>query len=146
MTQLKSFARGGFVMVALVLVGLIASQARSAEESVIIDNMEAMNKSYKKLRTQVTDKSQNEASIKLLLEMQKNVVTAKGEVPERVKKASEGDRVKMIQGYRAEMNGLLAHLIKIETAISDGNNAEAEKMVAALMDIKKTGHEKFMEE
>src|SRR5688500_397495 len=144
--QSKSFSRVSLVMVSLVLGGLLVAPARSAEENAIHDSMEAMNKSYKKLKTQVTDKAQNEASLKLLLEMQKNVLTAKGEIPERVKKASEADRAKLVQGYRTEMNGLMTHLIKIETAVSDGNNAEAEKLVAALMDIKKAGHDKFTEE
>lgn len=145
-SKMQSFSRVSLVMVALVLGGLVASPARSQEDTPLYLAMEAMNKSYKTLKRQVPDKAQNDASLKLLLEMQKNVLTAKGEIPERGKKLSEADRPKFVREYRGALNGLLAHLIKIETAVSEENNAEAEKLVAALVDIKTAGHEKFVEE
>ena len=144
--QLKSLTRVSVVVVAVVLGGWLASPVRSAEDTPLHTAMESINKSYKKLRTQITDAGKNEDSLKLLLDMQKNVLAAKGEVPVTAEKVAAADKPKFIQGYRTEMNGLLTHLIKIETAVLEGKNSDAEKLVAGLMDIKKAGHDKFYPE
>ena len=105
--------------------------------------MDVINTGHKKLKKSVTVAAENKASIGMLREMMQSAMVAKTLTPERAGQTPEAQRAKFIAEYQKAMNGLILDLINIENALLDGNNAEAEKLVKKLDQVKKTSHEAF---
>src|SRR3982750_2435548 len=90
-----------------------APLARAADDkekgaTPLEDEMIAANKALKTLKSQITDASKNKESLKLIDEMQKHFVAAKGMEPARAKKTSEGERAKFLADYRKAMVNLMS--------------------------------------
>ena len=127
-----------------------APLARAADKdkaaSPLEDEMTAANTALKTLKAQITDASKNKESLKLIDEMQKHFVAAKGMEPARAKKVSEAERPKFLADYRKAMVNLMSEMLKLETAVVDGKNDEAGTILKNLNKIKSDGHDKFQEE
>jgi type II secretory pathway component PulJ len=152
MANLKLKMLATVLMAAVLGAGMLVMPAIAADEKhdhahdAIMDAMEAMNKAYKKLKPQIADASKNASSLELISEMQKQTLIAKGNVPGRAAKTPTAQRAKFVADYRKSMIALMGEYLKLETAIIDGNNAEAEKIFANLNKLKEKEHEKFQEE
>ena len=136
------------VLVAMLVLGLAGGVARHAfaadDENPLHVAMEKMDDALKALRKQVGDASQNDASLKLIDEMQAQCVVAKAMVPERA--AKEADKKKFVTAYRLEMLKVMDELVKLERAVVEGKNEEALALAKGLTKIKNEGHEKFQVE
>jgi soluble cytochrome b562 len=132
----------------LVMTGglAVAQEDKEKGASVLEDEMIAANKVMKTLRTQIADPSKNASSLQMIEQMQKHFLAAKGMEPLRAKKVSESERPKFLTEYRKAMVMLMGEMLKMEQAILDGKNDEAEKVFKGLTKIKTDAHEKFQEE
>ena len=133
-------------VVALAVLGLagVARLHAFADENPMHVAMEKMEDALKVLRKQVSDPAQNDASLKLIEEMQTQCVLAKGMTPERA--AKEADKKKFVTAYRLEMLKVMDELVKLERAVLEGKNEEALNLAKGLTKIKNEGHEKFQVE
>lgn len=134
------------VLVVMLVLGLagVARLHAFADEDPLYDAMEKMDDALKALRKQVSDPAQNDASLKLIDEMQAQTVIAKSHVPERA--AGEADKKKFVTAYRLEMLKVMDELVKLERAVLEGKNDEALTIAKGLTKVKNEGHEKFQVE
>ncbi len=136
----------------LVLVGLVVASpvtvrsAAAAEDTELAKQMEVMQDAQKELRKSVKSAEGNATSLEALTKYQQATIAAKALVPAKAAKMPEGEKAKFVAAYRKEMTALLSHLVQIEVAVLDGDNAKAEELFKGLKKIEDDGHEKFSEE
>lgn len=132
----------------IILCGIAATlilvqPSKADEDTPLAKQMEAMNDAYKAMRRE-EDPAKGAA---LAREAQDAMVKAIVEVPELVKAMPEGpEKAKASAGYRKMMGGLIATLADMEIAFLDGDLAKVKEIVETMRDMKKQGHDKFMEE
>jgi soluble cytochrome b562 len=132
----------------LILCGFAASlmfvqPVRADEDSPLAKQMEAMNDAYKAMRRE-EDPAKGAA---LAREAQDAMVKAISETPELVKAMPDGpEKAKASAEYRKMMGSLISTLAGMELAFLDGDLAKVKEIVESMRDMKKQGHDKFMEE
>jgi soluble cytochrome b562 len=113
------------------------------EETPLGKQMEAMNDAYKAFRKE-TDPAKGAA-----LAREAQVAVAKGltEAPAMLAKMPEGpEKAKASADYRKMMGQLFVALCEVEEAFLNGKVDQVATIVDRLKEMKKSGHEKFMEE
>ncbi len=116
---------------------------QAQDETPLGLQMEAMNDAYKVFRRE-TDPAKGAA---LAREAQEAVIKGFSELPEQLKVMPAGpDKAKATAEFRKMMGVLFSALCDVELAFLDGNIEEVAKIVDTLKDLKKEGHDKFMEE
>jgi soluble cytochrome b562 len=131
----------------LILCGFAATlmfvQPSMADDTPLAKQMEVMNDAYKAMRRE-EDPAKGAA---LAREAQDAMVKAITETPELVKGMPEGpEKAKASAEYRKMMGGLISTLASMEIAFLDKDLAKVKEIVESMRDIKKEGHDKFMEE
>jgi soluble cytochrome b562 len=131
----------------LILCGFAAAlmhvQPVMAETTPLAKEMEAMNDAYKAMRRE-TDPAKG---AELARQAQDAMIKAIVELPSMVKAMPDGpDKAKASASYRKMMGGLIATLADMELAFLNGDLDKVKEIVTAMRDIKKDGHDKFMEE
>jgi soluble cytochrome b562 len=115
----------------------------TADESPLATQMENLNDAYKAFRRE-TDPAKGAA---LAREAQQAAVKGLGEIPTMVASMPDGpDKAKASAEYRRMMGTLFVALCEVELAFLDGKVEKVAEIVNQLKDLKKTGHEKFMED
>lgn len=97
--------------------------------------MKMMNRALKTLKGQVTDASKKDDNLRLINEMQRGCVTAKGATlpPDVLKKAKdEAEKAKWQKDYRASLLATLRKLVDAEQAILDGKGSDADKLLSEI--------------
>lgn len=105
--------------------------------------MHAMGQDYKTLSGQINDAGKNDASLKLIDDMEQHTLAAKGMTPPIVAKAGEADRPKMLAKFRSEMGKLLQQEVDLEQALLDNDNAKAADMLGKMHQTEGEGHKEF---
>jgi len=139
-----------FSLIAL-LFALIAAPAIRAEEksggagedSDLHDSMEAMNGSFRKLRRQVADPAQNEASLALVEKLSKATQEAADDLPEIISKLPAEAQAAAKASYADKMKELSATIEELGVALKAGKNDEAIKIVEELRLQQEAGHREF---
>ena len=131
----------------LILCGLAATlmfvQPSLADDTPLGKQMDAMNDAYKAMRRE-TDPAKGAA---LAREAQDAMVKGIVELPEMVKGMPEGpEKAKASASYRKMMGNLIATLADMELAFLNKDMAKVKEIVESMRDLKKEGHDKFMEE
>lgn len=133
----------------LILCGFAATMmfvqpSKAADEDTpLAKQMEAMNDAYKAMRRE-EDPAKGAA---LAREAQDAMVKAIVETPELVKAMPDGpEKVKASAEYRKMMGGLISTLASLEIAFLDKDMAKVKEIIEGMRDIKKQGHDKFMED
>lgn len=105
--------------------------------------MEAFNDAYKAFRKE-TDSAKGAAHAR---EAQQALLKGIVEMPEMLAKMPDGlTKQKAAAEYRRMMGRLFVTLCEVEEAFLAGNIDEVAKLVEALKEMKKEGHNKFMED
>lgn len=113
------------------------------EETPLGKQMEAMNDAYKVFRKE-TDPVKGAA---LAREAQAAVAKGLMEMPAMLAKMPDGpDKAKASAEYRKMMGQLFVALCEVEEAFLGGKVDQVATIVDRLKEMKKAGHEKFMEE
>ena len=122
---------------------LMPAGAAEKEESPLAKQMESMNDAYKGFRRE-TDPVKGAAQAR---EAQQAALKSALETPEMLKAMPEGPaKVKALLEYRKMLGKLFVTFCEVEEAFLNGKMDEVEKIVAAIKEMKKAGHDKFMEE
>ncbi|MCH9021816.1 MAG: hypothetical protein IID32_03530 [Planctomycetes bacterium] len=117
-----------------------------AKHSVIETNMDILNKSYRLLRKQISDKSKNQSTIALINKMQVSALTAATQSPSMAKKIPPAKRGKFNLAFKRTMVSFVVTLMDIEEALLNSDNVKAKQAYLKLGAIKKKGHDNFKEE
>jgi hypothetical protein len=114
-----------------------------ADDTPLAEQMEAMNDAYKAMRRETDPAKGAELARTAQDAMIKSIV----ELPEMVKAMPDGpDKAKAAAGYRKMMASLIGSLADMELAFLNNDMTKVKEIVEALRDIKKQGHDKFMED
>ena len=117
-----------------------------AKHSVIETNMDILNKSYRLLRRQISDKSKNQSTIALINKMQVSALTAATQSPSMAKKIPPAKRGKFNLAFKRTMVSFVVTLMDIEEALLNSDNVKAKQAYLKLGALKKKGHDNFKEE
>jgi soluble cytochrome b562 len=116
---------------------------RAEEETPLGKQMDAMNQAFKGFRKE-TDPAKCAA---LARDAQQAVAKGMLELPAMLVKMPEGpQKAKSAAEYRKMMGKLYVSLCEVEEAYLAGKSDDAAKILASLKDVKKQGHDKFMED
>ena len=115
------------------------------QKSELNNTMEDMDEVFKKLRRSIRKAEQNEASLKLIQELQTKAVSCKDMVPTKAAKVPEADRAKFVVAYRKEMAAVIIDLLQMEQALLDGDNAKAQEIYKAIGEREDKDHDQFMQ-
>ena len=125
----------------ILLMGLMALSLplQAAEnETPLAKQMDAMNDAFKSFRKE-TDPVKGAAQAR---EAQQAALKSLLEIPERVKAMPEGpEKAKAVVAYHKMLGRLY-----VEDAFLNGKMDEVAKIVDSIKEMKKSGHEQFMEE
>ena len=126
------------------MVGLMLTPARAAEEHTKLEEqMEALDDAFKGFRRE-TDAVKGAAAAR---ESQMAALKSAAEVPITLKAMPEGpEKAKALAEYRKMMGKLFVTLCEVEEAFLNGKMDEVAKIVDVIKEMKKTGHDKFVEE
>lgn len=131
----------------LILCGFAATlmfvQPALADDTPLAEQMEAMNDAYKAMRRETDPAKGAELARTAQDAMVKGIV----ELPEMVKAMPDGpDKAKASAAYRKMMGTLIATLADMELAFLNNDLEKVKEIVGTMRDMKKEGHDKFMEE
>lgn len=127
---------------AVCLLGPVVA-AEDHADSPLAKQMEAFNDAYKAIRKE-TDPAKGAA---LSREAQQAVLKSIPETPEMLAKMPEGPaKAKAAAEFRKMMGRAFVTLCEVEEAFLAENITEVAKLVEVLKEMKKDGHDKFMEE
>jgi soluble cytochrome b562 len=130
-------------IILMACAALVAAPVLRAEDTPLAEQMGAMNDAYKAFRKE-TDPAKGAA---LAREAQAALVKGLAETPEMVAKMPDGpDKAKAGAAYRKMMGKLYVTLCEVEEAFLAGKTEEVAKLVEAMKEMKKAGHDKFMED
>ena len=105
--------------------------------------MDVMNDAYKQIRRE-QDPAKGAG---LARDAQAAMIKAINEVPQLVKDMPEGDdKAKAMANYRKMMGSLITTLADMELAFLNNDLAKVQEIVQLMRDMKKEGHDQFMEE
>ncbi len=113
------------------------------EHTALEDEMDAMNKAWRKVRRQVADPSKNEDTVKLVMSMVKHAEASVELTPMRVEEVADADRDKWLKGYQKAMKENVKLLEQLAAALKKDNNEKASALVAKINDARKEGHKKY---
>ena len=108
--------------------------------------MEKMGGAFRALRKQVSDASKNADSLAKVATIRQNAEASLKLDPALTKEKPAAEQKKFVEQYRAEMKKFVELCGKLEAALKANNNAEAEKLCAAMGDASKAGHKEFKKE
>ena len=113
------------------------------EETPLGKQMEIFNDAYKAFRKE-TDPAKGAAQMR---EAQQAVLKGMGELPSMLAKMPDGrDKEMAAMQYRKMMGRLFVTLCEVEEAFLTGKTDDVTRLVETLKEMKKAGHDKFMEE
>ncbi len=119
------------------------SFAAETDKSPLAKQMEAMNNAFKAFRTE-TDPAKGAAKAR---EAQAAALKSALEVPAMLQSMPDGpDKAKALAEYRRMLGKLYVTLCEVEAAFLDGKVDEVAKIVSSIKEMKKAGHDRFIEE
>lgn len=131
-----------FLSITFALSSLLLP-VQAAPHSELENQMEALDDAFKGFRRE-TDPVKGAAQAR---EAQAASLKAFSELPAMVKAMPDGsEKEKASASYRKMMGKLLVVLCEVEEAFLAGNTEEVTKIVAAVREMKKEGHDQFMED
>jgi hypothetical protein len=124
-------------------MGLFLTPLRAEEHTELGKQMESMDDAFKGFRRE-TDPVKGAAEARLA---QVSALKSAAELPELVKAMPDGpDKVKAALEYRKMMGKLFIVFCEVEEAFLAGKMEDVAALVDSVKDMKKSGHDKFMEE
>ena len=135
----------------ILAAAVIPAVIRAAEEpkpapKVIRDHMELLNDNYKLLRKAARKKEFNEKSIEQAGGMIDNAKLARELEPPMAAKLTGAEKKKFIEEYKARIDEMIKTFEELKKLLEEKKNDDAAKLIDTFDEIKKKGHEKFVEE
>jgi hypothetical protein len=105
--------------------------------------MKGMDRAVKQLGKQITDASKKEENLRLVNDMERGCVMAKGApVPQDVlaKAKDDAEKAKWSAEYRKQLFSALRVMVDLEQDILDGKNDDAAKKLAQITKLREESH------
>ena len=112
-------------------------------ETELGENMSAISKAFKKLRSQVGDPTKNAESLQLVAILHEKAEASLKLVPEKAADIPAADQPKFTADFAVGMKALIADIAKLKAALQAGDNEEAAAQLEALGNAQKEGHKEF---
>lgn len=112
-------------------------------ETELGKTMEDLNRSWRKLRKQVSDPASNASSIELVAAIRKDSTKALTLEPDKARDIPEAERAKYIESYKKQMRKFDAKIGELSAAFKANDNAAAAALVKEIGAIQKEGHKEF---
>ena len=133
--------------VAVMALFLVGTAVRAADDTTPLeDAMTTLNKALKTVKAQVEDPSKNADSLKLVAEIEKQALIAKGFEPAKAKSVPAAEKAKFVAAYRVKMTELMTEILKLEKALLENKNDAAAASVKLLYEMKTAGHKVFQDD
>jgi len=105
--------------------------------------MKNLNRNLRTLGRQLGDASKKDDSLKLIAEVEKNVVGTHTLSPSNVDEVPEAERAEYIARFHKRMEELHAEIGKLKEAVTADKADEAKAILSNLNQLKRKGHEEF---
>jgi soluble cytochrome b562 len=122
------------------------NKSSAAEQTELGLRMEDINASWRRLRRQVSDPTQNAASLALIAKIREAAKGTEQMAPAKTVDIPEAKRAKFQADYAAGMEKFFGQIDALEAALKGSDNAAAAKVVAAVNDYQKEAHKEFRKE
>jgi len=120
-----------------------AAPAGEEKKTELEQRMGRISKAVRKLRKQVADPAQNDASLQLIATIQVAAKEALQFNPAKAEDLPEAQRPKFDEDFRAGINQLLDKFSALKDAIAAGKNDDAAKILADILEFEKKEHKEF---
>jgi cytochrome c556 len=124
-------------------VTLHAADQANHEDSELGDAMSSMNSAFKKLKRQVADPAQNEASLALVAKLRKGCVESTRHVPIQVGRLPAAEQAVAKRAYQDKMKTLIATVDELAAALKAGKNDVAANLLNEIHAQEEAGHKEF---
>lgn len=108
--------------------------------------MSALNKSWRAIRRSIRDAANHPEVLKELEVVREMAKAAIEMTPARLEDVPPEQREAFMQGYRKEMNALLAHLDELEAAVKADKNDKAQEIIDRINEHRKESHKLYQRE
>jgi hypothetical protein len=108
--------------------------------------MKGMNRALRQLSRQIGDESKKEENLRLINDMERGCVNAKGaKLPEDVLEHAkdEAGKAKMATEFRSDLIKVMRVLLDIETDIADGKTDDAKAKLKEVEKMRDHGHQEM---
>jgi len=105
--------------------------------------MDKIGKAYRKLKKQIADPAQNDASLQLVATMMEGAKEAIDLTPKLAADVPEDQRAKFMDDFQAGIKDLQAEFVKLEDALKAGKNDDAAAIVKEIDALEKKSHKAF---
>lgn len=123
-----------------------AAPAEKADKTDLEKQMDIVAKSFRKLKKQVSDATQNDDSAALVAKMIDATKASADLVPAKADSLSGDDKTKFIADYKTGIQGMVDKLTALQALIKAGKNDEAAAAVADLGKYETKEHKEFRKE
>jgi hypothetical protein len=102
-----------------------------------------MNRSLRTLKRQIGDAAKKDDNLKLIADLERGCLGAKGASPERAIRhiENETERAAAAVTYRKQLITLMGMLLRLETAVIDGKNDEANAILGQINKLRDESHD-----
>jgi hypothetical protein len=108
--------------------------------------MERLEDTLKAVRRSLREEARRPEALRLVLELQKATVEARGYEPALAAKVNEAERPAFVADYRRMLIDLQRHELDLESALLDGDANAIQAAFEAVRSFEDRGHERFSED
>ena len=138
-------AMPGAVLLTRPATAHAAAEEKKVKKSELNNHMEDIDEMMKKLRRTIRKPESNEESLKLLTDIETQMVASKALIPTKAEKVPEADRAKFVMAYRKEMARVIGVFCQMEEALLDGDNKKAQELYKEITTAEDKDHDQFMQ-
>ncbi len=116
---------------------------KEKEDTPLEKSMDALNKSWRKLRKQAADPAQNASSLELMAAIKAAAHDNLKYTPDLARDVPADKRDKFIAGYQQKMKEVVAAFDQLDALFKAGNNPAAVGLIDKISALQKEGHKEF---
>ena len=113
------------------------------EETPLEKSMDALNKSWRKLRKQAADPAQNASSLVLLAAIQAATKESLSYSPDLARDVPADKRDQFIAGYKKKIKETIVGFDQVEIALKAGDNKSVVEILTKISALQKEGHKEY---
>jgi soluble cytochrome b562 len=134
------------VVVAFSIPAAPAVYAAEEKDTELQKKMEEIETGLKKLRRTLRKAEENPESLKTIAQVKVAMEASKKLPPAMAASLPEAERAKFIESYKKDIDAVIAEMGKMEKAVKDGKNADAQAVLKKLSEMEEAGHEKYIKD
>jgi len=112
-------------------------------ETPLEKSMDALKKSWRKLRLQAADPAKNASSLELLAKIQAATKESLLYTPDLARDIPADKRDQFVAGYQKKMKGVIVGFDQVEIALKAGDNKTVVELLEKINALQKEGHKEY---